>query len=72
MLLKSSIQAKMPPLSTFASFEYMDMSFVIANTNIHMIVIYRPPPSMEDRLTPDMFFKEFTTFSRQFDHPGRF
>ncbi len=62
MLLKSCIQAKMLPLSTFTSFEYMDMSLVTANTNIHLIVIYRPPPSMKNCLTPDMFFKEFTTF----------
>ncbi len=41
VLLKSSIKVKILPLSTFESFEYIDMSIVIANTNIHWIAIYR-------------------------------
>ncbi len=52
----------MLPLSKFDSFEYMNFSISVSTTTIHLVIIYRPPPSTKNRLTPEIFFIEFATF----------
>ncbi len=52
----------MLPLSKFDSFEYMNLSIEVSKTTIHLVIIYHPPPSVKNRLTPETFFIEFATF----------
>ena len=32
------------------------------NANIHLVAIYRPPPTKKNQLTPEIFFTGFATF----------
>ena len=47
------------PVSTFKSFEYIDLTVSSKASSIRLFVIYRPPPSKVNKLTPTMFFDEF-------------
>ena len=47
------------PVSTFKSFEYIDLTVSSKTSSIRLFVIYRPPPSKVNKLTPTMFFDEF-------------
>ena len=46
----------------FRSFEYIDI--IVSNTStghFRFVIIYRPPPSTRNKLTPAMFFDEFSS-----------
>ena len=42
-----------------ASFEAFDINFDIGSKAIHVVVVYRPPPSSRNKLTVSQFFTEF-------------
>ena len=44
---------------TFTSFEHIDITLTYKNFNLHLVVIYRPPPSTKNKLTTTKFFSEF-------------
>ena len=49
---------------SYKSFEYLDVT-LSDTTSLRVIIIYRPPPSVMNGLTVDMFFTEFTSFLEQ-------
>ncbi len=62
-LLKSGLKSKLLAHATFKSFEHLLVS--VSNAHLHVITIYRPPPSQKTKLIPALFFTEFTTFLEQ-------
>jgi len=44
------------------SFEYMEAVVLSGSSSIRLIIVYRPPPSKKNKLTPAMFFQEFADF----------
>ena len=63
MLFRSSFNLKLQPLKKFLSFEYMDL--LLSSTvglKLRVIIVYRPPPSTLNGLTPSLFLDEFSTF----------
>lgn len=46
--------------TSFESYEHLDLCISYRNLNLRMVIIYRPPPSSENRLTVPMFFEEFS------------
>ena len=49
----------MPPFKA-RSFECMDVKVSHGSACIRLVALYRPPPSTKNKLTPAMFFAEFT------------
>ena len=45
---------------TFQSFEHLDLSVTFGNFNTRMVLVYRPPPSKKNNLTPTTFFTDFS------------
>ena len=61
MLCKDTMHIRINTTQQFESFEYIACSlFNIENVRID--VIYYPPPSVENKLTPALFFEEFSVF----------
>ena len=63
LLFRSSFNLKLQPLKKFLSFEYMDL--LLSSTvglKLRVIIVYRPPPSTLNGLTPSLFLDEFSTF----------
>ena len=61
MIFKSVIKVS-PQLSSTgqASFEYMEVIVKCSSQSIRFVLVYRPPPSSENRLTVPLFMREFT------------
>jgi exonuclease III len=64
---------------TFKSFEHLDLSVAFGNFNTRMVLVYRPPLSKKNNLTPTTFFTEFsdliedlTVFDKPFFIAGDF
>jgi hypothetical protein len=54
------------------SFEYMEVIIYTHGTPLHLIVLYRPPPSVKNKLTVGLFCDEFTSFLEdKVSTPGR-
>ena len=47
---------------SYRSFEYVNYLITCSSKSIHLIVIYRPPPSQHNNLTVSLFFQEFGSF----------
>ena len=62
MLVKSILKSKVLSLTAFKFFEHMCLTFSASNLNIHLVIIYRSPPSKKNGLSPEMFYNEFSTF----------
>ena len=63
LLFRSSFNLKLQPLKKFMSFEYMDLLLSsTANLKIRVVIVYHPPPSTLNGLTPSLFQDEFSTF----------
>jgi len=61
IIIKTSLKPKLSQVRLFKSFEYMDLSVNAVNKVLQVIVVYRPPPSKNNKSTPNDFFGEFTT-----------
>lgn len=64
LLFKESLRIKTKAEHQFKSFEYMDISLINLQ-NVRVIIVYRPPPSQSNLLTPGLFFEEFSSFLEQ-------
>jgi hypothetical protein len=62
ILHKEGIRLSLQTKQDYASFEYMEAVLTPGSTNINIIVIYRPPPSTQNRLTVGMFFSDFADY----------
>ncbi len=65
ILHRSNIDIATKVSVTFKSFEYMETVLKSPCKSVRVIVVYRPPPSKENRLTCKMFFEDFTVFLEQ-------
>ena len=61
LLAHSGLNVKQNDTHQFSSFEYMDSTVHCGSSSVRLLTIYRPPPSKENKLTPKMFFKDFST-----------
>ena len=56
----------------FCSFEHLDTTVTSGPSSQRLFKIYRPLPSSENKLTPKMFFKDFSSLLEHvIIHPGR-
>ncbi len=62
VLARHGLRMKVNETTPFQSFEHMDLHVSSASSSIRLIVIYRPPPSTENGLTPSMFLDDFASF----------
>ena len=60
MLFKNTLDLKSQQISKFLSFEYTEVLLKAKRRCIRIVLIYRPPPSAENKLTFSMFVREFT------------
>lgn len=63
VLLKKGFRVKHNSTSTtlFKSLEYLDLSISLSdNSSLRFVTVYRHPPSKRNKLTPQMFFDEFS------------
>ena len=71
LLHKKGITIRPLTVETFESFEYAEHMLKQSSIWIRIIVLYRPPPSTENRLTNRQFLTEFSSFlERQIILPG--
>jgi hypothetical protein len=62
LLSHKGIDVKENEVNQYPSFEYMDFFVKSPSSSpLRLLVIYRPPPSKYNHLTPKMFFKDFST-----------
>jgi exonuclease III len=60
IICKQSLDIKMCPLvNSKSSFEYIEVIISHQSTSTRLIVVYRPPPSAKNKLTPAMFMEDF-------------
>ena len=61
LIYKSSLGIKKGSVSTFKSFECLQITVTSCEV-VHLAIIYRPPPSKVNGLTTKMFNEEFPVF----------
>ena len=66
IILKTSLKPKLSQVKVFKSFEYMHLSVRAVNKVLQVIVVYRPPPLKNNKLTSNGWFGEFTTLLEHF------
>ena len=62
IITKSALKIKVLSHSPFSSFEHIEISIVTCKAGVHLIVIYRPPPSKKNGLLVPIFLSEFAMF----------
>lgn len=62
LLYNKCYKIKKQDVTSFVSFEYMEVLLRSPATALRMGVLYRPPPSTENGLTATVFFNEFPIF----------
>ena len=55
------LDVKRNAVSTFRSFEYLDLTIHTLKSVIRLVTVYRPPSSERNKCTPDDFFSDFST-----------
>ena len=60
VLIRNSLSVTKQPKLDASSFESIDLSIKAVSTCIHLLVIYRIPPSKKNKLSPAMFLEEFS------------
>ena len=67
LLYNRSIKLQQRPVQNFNSFEIIDfdLSMAVTNTKLRILVIYRPPPSINNELTVNMFLNDFSDLLEQ-------
>ena len=58
---KKQLDVRLQDITTFQSFEHMQLLIKSFVKWIRVIVLYRPPPSATNKLTTSLFLSEFTT-----------
>ena len=58
---KKQLDVRLQDITTFQSFEHMQLLIKSFGKWIRVIVLYRPPPSATNKLTTSLFLSEFTT-----------
>ena len=66
LLFRSCFNIKPQLGRKFVSFEYIDLLLTSVDKNIRIIIVYRPPPSPSNGLTPMVFLDEFSTCLEQY------
>ena len=61
VIVRNGLKVSFNTTLDFQSFEYMDMHISSGSTAFHLVIIYRPKPNSKNKLTPSLFFDEFTT-----------
>ena len=61
-IMRSNLNVHVDKRGTFSSFEHMDLNILADKCLIHLILIYRPPPSNKNGNSVKMFMNEFSTF----------
>ncbi|PIK53605.1 hypothetical protein BSL78_09523 [Apostichopus japonicus] len=46
---------------SYRSFEHMEFTISTKTASIELLATYRPPPSQKNKLTPNLFFEEFSS-----------
>jgi hypothetical protein len=62
VLVRDGLHVRMKELSEFESMECMDVVVSSASTSFELVIVYRPPPSTENKLTTTLFFAELSSF----------
>lgn len=60
-LLRNTLNHKRNDTGKFKSFEHLDISVNNGPKLIRLVIIYRPPPNMKNKLSVKMFFTEFAS-----------
>ena len=68
-LVKKPLQTKLYPSKVYQSFEHIDLSVSTRKAHLRLIIVYRPPPSVKNKLTPKQFLEDFTSYLKELvDH----
>lgn len=60
-LLRKGFNVKPNVVTNFKSFEYIDLNVTSQNSSFRLITLYRPPPSKKNKLSVDMFLRDFSS-----------
>ena len=69
LIYKSSLAVKVKSSSKdvrYSHFEHMDCMVSLNGVNFRLAVIYRPPPSRENKLKNIVFFDEWSSFLSEY------
>ena len=66
LLFLSSFNIKPQSCRKFISFEYIELLLTMVGKTLRIVIVYRPPPSTTNGLTPIFFFDEFSTLLEQY------
>ena len=61
LMFRKSLNVKFPVAESYNSFEMVNAEIKLAGKSINLYVIYRPPPSSENRVSCESFLDEFGT-----------
>ena len=61
VLLRDGLSARLNSISKCRSFEYMDLMVSSASSSFQLVVICRPRPTKENKLSAGIFFEDFPT-----------
>ncbi len=62
ILTKSLLKVRALPHKPHTSFESIEASIATSKSHVHLVVVYRPPPSKKNKLTVASFLAEFTSY----------
>ena len=65
LLAKTNIKSKALPVPDFKTFECLNAQITLKNVSLQIFVIYRPPPSSNNKLSFTTFREEFSDFVTQ-------
>ncbi|XP_072033073.1 uncharacterized protein [Amphiura filiformis] len=60
LIVHRGFNVRLNDIHIFQSFEYLDVLLSNGSSSIRLVIIYRPPPSTENKLTVKMFMTEFS------------
>ena len=56
LILKKGFKVKENPVTSFNTLESMNITISSNEADFRLVIVYRPPPSKKNKLTPSMFF----------------
>lgn len=65
-VFRSCFSIKLQSYRKFISFEYIELLLTSESKTLRIVIVYRPPPSTNNGLTPTILFDEFSTFLEQY------
>ena len=66
LLFRFSFNIKPQSCRKFISFEYIELLLTTVGKTLRIVIVYCPPPSTTNGLTPIFFFDEFSTLLEQY------